>query len=143
MITLCEKPSFPRKRLSPQQQAGLCYERKVFKFFKRQKNLFPQLWKGDLLHSPWFRSCEDDKMALHNPDVLLVGPEIVTVFECKLSQSDLAEQQLRRYGKICLEFFALPINLICCFRNLYRPVPLITSLPLLPANQTLQWHLFL
>lgn len=141
-ITLCDKPAFLKKKLSPQQQAGLCYERKVFKFFRQQKNLFSSLWKGDLIHSPWFK-VEDQRSYFLNPDILLINPKLITVFECKLSQNDLAIAQINKYAKLCLEYFGLPVNAIIVFRNLYRPTSLITSLPLLPANQTLQWHIFL
>ena len=141
-ITLCEKPVFQKRKLSPQQQAGLCYERKVFKFFRHQKNLFPSIWKGDLIHSPWFK-VEDEKSYFLNPDILLVGPKLITVFECKLSQNDLAIAQLRKYANLCLSYFGLPVNAIVVFRNLYNKPKLISALPTDPVEEILSWHLFL
>ena len=141
-ITLCDKPAFLKKKLSPQQQAGLCYERKVFKFFRQQKNLFPSIWKGDLIHSPWFK-VEDERSYFLNPDILLVGPKLITVFECRLSQNYLAIAQIRKYAKLCLEYFGLPVNAIIVFRNLYQKPKLISSLPTSPVEEILNWHLFL
>lgn len=141
-ITLCDRPAFQKKKLSPQQQAGLCYERKVFKFFRHQKNLFSQPWRGDLIHSPWFK-VEDERSYFLNPDILLVGPTLITVFECKLSQTDLAIAQLRKYAKLCFNYFGLPVNGIVVFRNLYNKPKLISSLPTAPVEEILNWHLFL
>ena len=141
-ITLCEKPIFLKRKLSPQQQAGLCYERKVFKFFRQQKNLFSSIWKGDLIHSPWFK-VEDERSYFLNPDILLVGPKLITVFECKLSQNDLAIAQLRKYANLCLSYFGLPVNAIVVFRNLYNKPKLISVLPTDPVEEILSWHLFL
>ena len=141
-ITLCDKPAFLKKKLSTQQQAGLCYERKVFKFFRRQKNLFSSLWLGDLIHSPWFK-VEDERSYFLNPDILLVGPKFITVFECKLSQNDLAVAQIQKYAKLCLKYFGLPVNAVIVFRNLYNKPKLIRELPTAPVEEILNWHLFL
>ncbi len=140
-ITLCNKPEFPKKKLSPQQQAGLTYERKVFKFFRQQKRLLS--WPGNLMHSPWFK-VEDSKTCFLNPDILLIGPKMITVFECKLSQTSEAFPQLRRYGEVCKTYFGLPVNLILVFRNLYHSVNLITNLPREShPREFFSWHLFL
>lgn len=131
-IQLIPRPKFPKQKLSPQQSSGLTYERKVFKHFKAKK------WPGELLYSPWFRQGS----TIHNPDILLIQPSLLVVFECKLGQTDTAIPQLRRYAAICSEFFGLPCALVQVFRNLYRPCQLITSLPMKP-NSLSHWHLYL
>lgn len=132
LVQLTDRPNFSKSKLTPLQQKGLTYERKVYKHFKTQR------WTGELLHSPWFRQGS----ILHNPDILLVQPKLVTIFECKLGQTDAAIPQLNRYAAICSEFFGLPCALVQVFRNLYRPTELITELPGEP-NTLSNWHLFL
>lgn len=129
---MISKPAFSKSPLTPLQQKGLTYERKVFKHFKKKH------WPGDLLYSPWFR----EGSSLHNPDILLVQPHLVVIFECKLSQTELAVQQLKRYSAVCHTFFGLPCACVQIFRNLFCPCNLITTLPTAP-NSYSQWHLFL
>lgn len=125
---------------------GLTYERKVWKFFKRTQERDSSFPRGSILYQQWF-SVEPSNLSKPQffcPDLLLVGPRAVVLFEIKLTQTELAAAQLRRYAPMIEEFFSLPTILCCVFKNLLqRPPALITNLSALHPTTLNHYHLFL
>jgi hypothetical protein len=136
-IAMCSKPLwFTKTKLTKIQQSGLTYERKVVKHFKKlQKN---EGWPGQLLFGQWFNY----NGSYLCPDILLVTPSVVHIFEVKLTQTKMATAQLNGYEKCLKEFFHLPTTKTQIFRNLVDKKDLTTFPGILP-NIINMWHLFL
>lgn len=122
----------------------MTYQRKVWKFFLSQQKAKPLEWPGQFLYEPWFCERSDAgpvMLRYHSPDILLITPSFIYLFEIKLSEVE-EEGQVRRYGRVCEEFFGVPVLLCQVCRNLKSSAG-VRKLEELKKEVVNIWHLFL
>lgn len=116
---LSPKPLFQPKRLRGARARGLAYERKVGRHLEQllaQGQLHGRLFSGQWLYF------EDDGGPGHaQPDHFIVRPDSVLLLECKLTQTDLAWEQVEGlYSPLLKHLFNLPVVGVQVCRNLRR-----------------------
>lgn len=93
--------------------AGLRYERT---FGARLAKVFPCAQ-----HGPWYEFFDSNGRGFAQPDYVLVREQGVMVWECKLTDTEAAERQLRGlYFPVLEEVYRLPIFGIIVTRHLTR-----------------------
>jgi hypothetical protein len=111
-VVLSHNP-WPKKRLRGAQAAGLRYEKKAAKEIKR---LFPSAKA-----SPWFEYVASNCSGMCSPDIVLPVNGVVYVFECKLTDTPYAEQQLYGlYMPVAEAFYKKPARGIIVARHLTK-----------------------
>lgn len=101
-----------------------------------------------LLRGQWFTYWDETGQRWAQADQILVTPWKVVVFECKLTQSDMARAQLAGYGRLVQEVWpTLEVVLVEVFKNLVAPIPrkrevgsLAQVLQRDPAEDPYLWH---
>ena len=101
--------------------------------------------------SLWIRYVDAEGPGLCNPDIVLECDDRVLVLECKLTQTDVAENQIfQLYAPVIRLMWNKPILGVAVFRNLIRqpknPILNLTGLltqPLLDCDVFSTWHLTL
>lgn len=96
-----EPPGFAkRNQLSTCQLRGKTYERKVYKTLKRQCDAGE--WpNGELLYGPWLEYVDQNGPGICQPDLVMILPDTLMIFEVKLKQTLKAWDQLDKYVALC------------------------------------------
>lgn len=79
-----------RRHLTASQRRGLRYERRVERPLRQ--SLPPET---ELVHGQWIAYKDQGGLGLAQPDYYAVNGEFLWIFECKLTYTDIARQQLQ------------------------------------------------
>jgi len=80
---------------------------------------------GSVLHGQWFYFIDADGPGYCQPDHIVILPDEVVVFECKLTECEQGRSQLRRlYFPVVERCFGLPTRGIVVTRHLTKETEL-------------------
>ncbi len=123
------------KRVRGAKAKGLAYERKFGKYLETQR------LGGKLFPHQWFGFIDANGEGIAQSDYFIRRRDEILLFECKLTQCDLAWDQLNHLYRPLLEMlFGLPVWSVLVCKNL-REVPegLITNLEDARDGTTFHW----
>lgn len=117
-----DPPSWARERVrgyTPQQKAGLAYERRFGQYLSQSRLPADAL----LLGGPWIEFLDRNGTGFAQPDFLLISPRGAYIFECKLKENTKAWIQLfRLYSPLLAFMLRRPLKRVQVCKNL-RQLP--------------------
>lgn len=131
-------------RLKGSRAKGKAFERKTGRHLKRmvQAGFFGE--EADLRSEQWIYFKDENGTGWCQPDHFIATPERIFLFECKLTQSDVADVQLKQLYSPCLKYiYKRDVLMIQVFRNMrYHPGAALIETPvgLRSARGVLCWH---
>lgn len=142
---LVDPPSLYKKppKLKGVKAKGRTYERTVGRRLKDRcasGELPAQLVSGQ-----WFNFCDANGYGYCQTDYYLICEGFIILLECKLTQTDFAETQMRKlYEPILRKVYGLPVVVVQVFKNIrYHPAAQIKDILdaiEYPRPETLSWH---
>ncbi len=115
-VRLSENPwqDIKRPKLTGARAKGKGYERKALALVEE---LAPA--SARILHNPWFEFKDRYGRGAAQPDYLLILPELIYIFEIKLTQNLQATAQLRGlYAPLVKGYYKKPVALIEVFKHI-------------------------
>lgn len=143
MSLVTEGPPQPRA-VKTSVKRGIAYEKKVGRLLKKLKR--EEKLEGELFLGQWLLFEDKNGVGRAQPDAYLVKEDFVLVVECKLTQTEVAEVQLRElYGPLLRFLYKKPVVLVQAFKNMrQRPDYSVRSLMRLKARHSgrrvYSWH---
>lgn len=118
---LTEAPSLYSKspKLKGSRAKGKIYERAIARRLKRliDEGKIP----AELRTNQWFSFEDANGFGYCQTDHYLLLPGFIVLIECKLTQSDQAEDQLDKlYRPILEKIYGVPVVCVHCFKNMRR-----------------------
>lgn len=136
-IEIAEPPFFARRRrLTASGRKGITWQNKVGKHLQR-------LWPGRVRSEQWFCFYDANGQGYAQPDHFVLFSDRVLLVECKLTQKELAEQQMELLYKPILEhIYHLPVACLQAFLNMrWREERMIETLAAAQMiSGTYCWH---
>ena len=133
------RPSYiPRPGGKGAKALGRAYEKKVGKFISRR-------WPG-LISGQWFEFLDRNGPGVCQPDHYIPFEDQVLLFECKLTQTDVAFSQMDQlYKPILRQLYGRPVTGVQVCKHLVDRRPIITDLreTLLKPGSNFLWHCLL
>lgn len=132
-----------KRRLKGSKAKGLTYERTVGR--RLAKRIEKEQLPAELVSGQWFAFEDSNGYGCCQIDHYLICPGFIIILECKLTQTDSAEPQLRElYEPIIREVYKCPVMVIQVCKNL-RHHPAHTLLDIReaiykPRPEMWTWH---